>query len=85
MTLTENQKKTVSDLIIANIGDLNEVEEFNFTLKCSECTNEEIDILDQLCADPSAKHALSDFLWVSVRYSVIRDEYEISGSVSKGM
>lgn len=79
MTLTENQKKTVSDLIIANIGDLNEVEEFNFTLKCSECTNEEIDILDQLCADPSAKHALSDFLWVSVRYSVIRDEYEISG------
>ena len=79
MTLTENQKKTVSDLIIANIGDLNEVEEFNFTLKCSECINEEIDILDQLCADPSAKHALSDFLWVSVRYSVIRDEYEISG------
>lgn len=77
--LTSDEQKVVSDLVIANIGDTDGVEEFNFTLKCSECTNEEIDILDQLCADPSAKHALSDLLWVSVRYSVIRDEYEISG------
>ena len=77
--LTSEEKKILSNLVVTNVGDLNEVEEFDFTLKCSECTNAEIDILDQLCADPSAKHALSDFLWVSVRYSVIRDEYEISG------
>ena len=79
MTLTENQKKTVSDLIIANIGDLNEVEEFNFTLKCSECTNEEIDILDQLCADPSAVTQIGECLRISVRYSVMTESYTISG------
>ena len=99
--LTSDEQKVVSDLVIANIGDTNVVEEFNFTLKCSECTNEEIDVLDTLCADPKMKTKIqtriylsldqlfsddeeeltqiSKCLWVSVRYSVIKDEYEISG------
>ena len=52
--LTSDEQKVVSDLVIANIGDTDVVEEFDFVVKCSECTNEEIDALDQLCANPSA-------------------------------
>ena len=100
MTLTNDEKKIMRNLVFTNIGDCNEVEKFNFTLKCSECTDEEIDILDTLCVDPSAKTRIADCInlsldqllsdeeeltqmhseiWVSVRYSCVKDEYQISG------
>ena len=77
--LTSDEQKVVSDLVIANIGDLNEVDEFDFVVKCSDCSNAEIDALDQLCANPSAVTQIGECLWISVRYSVINDSYEISG------
>ena len=77
--LTSDEQKVVSDLVIANIGDTDVVEEFDFVVKCSECTNEEIDALDQLCADPSAVTQIGECLRISVRYSVMTESYTISG------
>lgn len=77
--LTSDEQKVVSDLVIANIGDTDVVEEFDFVVKCSECTNEEIDALDQLCAYPSAVTQIGECLRISVRYSVMTESYTISG------
>ena len=77
--LTSDEQKVVSDLVIANIGDTDVVEEFDFVVKCSECTNEEIDALDQLCANPSAVTQIGECLRISVRYSVMTESYTISG------
>ena len=66
MTLTDEQKKVVRNLVIPHIRDLNDGEEFDFGVKCSECTDEEIDILDELCADPKSKTRIGERIWVSV-------------------
>ena len=81
--LTSDEQKVVSDLVITNIGNLNEVKEFDFSVKCDSCSDDEIDALDQLCANPSAVTQIGECLWISVRYSCVKEEYEISGNVSK--
>jgi hypothetical protein len=64
--LTSEEKKIMRNLVVTNIGDRNEVEKFDFTLKCSKCTDEEITVLDKLCADPSAKTKIADCIILSL-------------------
>lgn len=77
-TLTSEEKKILSDLVISNVGDLNEVEEFDFTVKCSECTDDLIDILDKLCADPSAKTKIAERICLSLDELLSDDNEELT-------
>ena len=64
--LTSEEKKIMRNLVVTNIGDRNEVEKFDFTLKCSKCTDEEIDVLDKLCSDPNTKIKIADCVILSL-------------------
>lgn len=66
MTLTDEEKKVVRNLVTTNIGDCNGVEEFDFNVKYSECTDEEISTLDKLCADPKSKTKIGDCIILSL-------------------
>lgn len=66
MTLTNDEKKIIRNLVTTNIGDCNEVEKFGFNVQCSKCTDEEITVLDKLCADPSAKTKIADCIILSL-------------------
>ena len=64
--LTSEEKKIIRNLVTTNIGDCNEVEKFGFNVQCSKCTDEEIAVLDKLCADPSAKTKIADCIILSL-------------------
>jgi len=66
VTLTNDEKKIIRNLVTTNIGDCNEVEKFGFNVQCSKCTDEEITVLDKLCADPSAKTKIADCIILSL-------------------
>ena len=63
--LTSNEKEIMRKLVSANIGDRN-VEKFDFNVKCSKCTDEEITVLDKLCADPKSKTRIADCIILSL-------------------
>ena len=78
--LTVEQEKMISNLVVSNVRDQSVIGEFDFDVKHNECSDEEIDALNTVCTDPSGKMIyIPDGIWVSVKYSVTTDSYEIFG------
>ena len=77
MTLTSEEEKAILNLVVANIGNVIEVEEFDFSVKCADCSDEAIDVLNKLCEDPGITR-IGGGCWISARYSVGKNTYEVS-------
>ena len=77
--LTVEQGNVLSDLVVFHMKYQSVIGEFDFTLKCSKCTDEQIDALNAVCEDPSGKFLDIPGGWISAWYSVADDSYEIFG------
>ena len=77
--ITSEEEKVLLNLVVANIGNVIEVEEFDFDVKYNDCSDPEIDILNKLCEDPQGITRIGEWgCWISARYSVGKNAYEIS-------
>ena len=76
MALTSDQLKLVKKIISERLDESRN--DVNFIIKCEDCTNEEIDLFDELCQNSQYKWSLGDRLWIKVKYSVIDEQYEIT-------
>ena len=75
MALTNAQLKMVKNIIREHMDKNNDT---RFIIDCNDCSNEQIDLFDELCQNPQRETSLGDHLWIKVKYSVINEQYEIT-------
>jgi hypothetical protein len=75
MTLTNYQLQLLNMLVDEH---MDESRDNTFSIECEWCSNEEIDVLDELCKNPEERTALGDNRWIKVKYAVVDGLYKIT-------
>ena len=76
MTLTNYQLQLAKMLVDEHMDESRN--SVNFAIECEWCSNEEIELFDELCKNPECETSVGDNRWIKVRYSVVNGLYEIT-------
>ena len=80
MTLTNEQLQLAKMIVNEHMGESRD--NVSFAIECDWCSNEEINLFDELCRNPEYKTSLGDNRWIKVRYS-LNEVYEITAGYFK--